>query len=43
MRHQGASCHRVDRPGGRRRVKGKKEEDPRGWEQNNLIGSKGPN
>ena len=34
---------RVDRPGGRRRVKGRKEKDPPGWEQDNLIGSKGPN
>ena len=42
-RHQRASCHRVDRPGGRQRVKDRKEKDPLGWEQDNLIGSKGPN
>lgn len=43
MWHQRASCHCLDRPGGKRKVKGKKEKDPPGQEQNNLMGSTGPN
>lgn len=43
MWHQRASCHCLDRPGGERKVKGRKEKDPPGQEKNNLMGSTGPN